>query len=316
MRKSSAARRGIAAGLLTLAAALAFSLTRARADNVVDTSESRAPGETAERERLPEHVNRSASLVMREGERLVYDVYLAGVLAGRGTFTVKRRLRHGNAGPWVYDVRYRARSNAFTSVFYKVENHARSLIDAEGTFSRYFELIQHEGRVHAQEKTEFDYERREASYEYESIGWIENKVRQKVVPLPERIDKVQDPLSCLYALRHHRLEPGGEVRMTVSTDRRNWPVTVRALRREDKEVAGLGELATLVVEPEVPFPGLFVRKGRMTVWLEERTKIPVEMKVDIPIGSAHVVLVEAENSLLNGPAEPARSAEPEGEKAP
>jgi len=292
-------RHHFLAGLLALGVGVAAA--RARADDVIDTSESRAPGESAERERPPDHLDRQASLVMREGERLAYYIYLAGVLAGRGTFTVKRRLQPGNAGPWVLDTRCRIRSNAFSSVFYKVDNHAKSFIDVAGTFSRGFEMVQHEGRVHAEEEIAFDHDKREALYRYESIGWIENKVREKVVPLPDGVEKVQDPLSCLYALRHRRLEPGGEVRLAVATDRRSWVLTVRALRREEKEVAGLGVLKTLVVEPEVPFPGLFVRKGRMTVWLEERTRIPVEMKVDIPIGSAHVVLVEAENSPLNAP---------------
>ena len=49
----------------------------------------------------------------------------------------------------------------------------------------------------------------------------------------------------------------------------------------------------------IKFQGIFVRKGKMTIWVEKRTRIPLLMKVKIPIGSASAVLIKAENSPLS-----------------
>ena len=113
--------------------------------------------------------------------------------------------------------------------------------------------------------------------------------------------KMQDPLSCLYYLRTldtEDLAPGSTVRMPVHTVRRTWALVIEVQRREELDIPGFGKLSTLRIKPIVRFPGIFVRKGGMVVWIEEKTKIPVRMNVDIPIGSMKVTLCSAENSPL------------------
>ncbi len=114
-----------------------------------------------------------------------------------------------------------------------------------------------------------------------------------------RIDgHMQDPFSCLYYLRTMSLSPGQTVSMPVHTARRHWTLSVDVLRRERLEIPGFGTLDTLRLAPDVWFPGIFVRKGRMSVWIDEATRVPVLMHVDIPLGSVTVRLIDAENAPL------------------
>jgi hypothetical protein len=87
--------------------------------------------------------------------------------------------------------------------------------------------------------------------------------------------------------------------MPVHTARRSWPLTIKVVQREELDIPGFGKLSTLRLEPTMHFPGIFVRKGRMVIWVEEETRIPVRMNVDIPIGSITVTLSDAENAPLS-----------------
>jgi hypothetical protein len=94
------------------------------------------------------------------------------------------------------------------------------------------------------------------------------------------------------------LSPGDTLRMPVHTERRVWPLSVEVVRREELDIPGFGKLTTLRLEPTMHFPGIFVRKSRMVVWVDEDTRIPVRMNVDIPIGSITVTLVDTEKAPL------------------
>jgi len=236
------------------------------------------------------------------GEKLVYDIRWSGVPAGLSTLTVKWKRELDGAE--VYHIECDIRSNAFVSLFYPVENRAVTCLDVAGGFSRLFDMSRSEGRVKQDEHIEFDYEGGLALYEQRSPGPFRPRTRKSV-----RIDgPVQDPLSCLYYLRGVELVPGASLRMPVHTSRRAWALTVDVLRREELSIPRFGTLSTLKVEPSMQFPGIFVRRGKMIVWLEEETRIPVQMNVDIPIGSVSATLFDAVNAPLRPASSPADRA--------
>jgi hypothetical protein len=61
------------------------------------------------------------------------------------------------------------------------------------------------------------------------------------------------------------------------------------------KLPGIGKLDLIQVEPLAKFEGLFVRKGRMWIWLtDDERRIPVLMKSKIPVGSITAVLEKIE----------------------
>jgi hypothetical protein len=233
-------------------------------------------------------------LVLTPGERLVYDIRWSGMPAGQATLSVKWLRKFEEAE--CYHIESTTRSNGFLKGFtsYAVDDEAVSIVDAAGGYSRFFKMAKNEGHIHQTERILFDYERGLAVYEQDGTG----PHRERSSKLVRMDGRVQDALSCLYYLRTLALSPGQAVVMPVHTAKRQWTLTVDILKREELDIPGFGKLATLRVEPDVKFPGIFVRKGRMSVWLEETTHIPVLMLVDVPIGSVTVTLVDAENSPL------------------
>jgi len=244
-------------------------------------------------ETYPRHVPRKVSA--QPGEHLVYHIAWVGIPSGRAELAAKWIEKVGAEGHDCLYVTCQTRSNAFSGFFYPVKTDVASLIDVEGTFSRQFDIDKNEGRHHAKENIRFDYDRRRADYVRFKPGPYKPQEQTAAVRL---WDKVQDPLSCLYYMRHLDLRVGDEVPMIVNSAKRNWVMQINVLRREKLRTSAFGELTTFRVQPEVSFPGIFVRKGKMTIWLEEKTKIPVKMTVDVPIGSVTVTLADAENAPL------------------
>jgi len=239
-------------------------------------------------------------LKLAEGERLTYQIKWGAVDAGQAVLTVKRQEPFGPGGDQVWNVQCETRSNAFLSTFYEVKDDIKTLIDVKDGSSRLFDMNKNEGSFHGSEQVQFDYEKGVADYTRTEKRDKGDKVRSKTIPLP---GPVCDPLSCLYYLRGMDLKPGTEQKLTVNTDKKNWVLTLKVIRTEKMYQDKLGNLNALVVEPEAQFQGIFVRKGKMTVWLEEKTKVPLMMKVGVPIGSATATLIKAEGTPLTEKAE-------------
>ena len=231
--------------------------------------------------------------LLRVGEELVYEARWAGMPGGRVVLAVKWKDKFKGKYD-IYHVKLQTQSNSFISIFYPVSTEAESYLDADGSFSRFFKLNQNEGRIRQKEKVEFDYDENVARYEKEKLEPFSPKHTVNV----RLTDKVQDPLSCIYYVRLMDLRAGESARMVVHTCRRRWLLGVRVLKKEKITLPALGEFSAIKIQAEMAFPGVFVRKGRMTAWLEEKSKVPLKMTVDIPIGSVTVLLTEARNSSL------------------
>lgn len=240
-------------------------------------------------------------LNLTPGERLTFDISWGFINAGHTVLCVtnKENLNLTNSlSPVVWNILCSTRSTPFMSTFYEVHDDIRSCIDANEGFSHLFDMNKNEGAVHGVERIAFHYERNEADY-FNTKRQKDGSFRTNslVIPLP---GKVHDPLSCLYYIRAMDLKIGKEYKMTVNTAKKNWVMTLKVLRREKITVTGLGDVQALVVQPVAQFEGIFVTKGQMTVWLDERTKTPLLMKVSVPvIGHVTAELVHFENSPLN-----------------
>jgi hypothetical protein len=68
---------------------------------------------------------------------------------------------------------------------------------------------------------------------------------------------------------------------------------VSILRKEKVKVSGIGEVATVVVKPDLKSEGLFHRKGDIFIWLtDDEKRVPVKVETKVPIGK---VVAELKN---------------------
>lgn len=240
------------------------------------------------------------NLQLKKDERLEYDIKWNGMPAGRARFRVKSKGPFLGDGPEVWTVQLEVRSNRVVNAFYPVNDRTRSMIDVVGGFSRFYLQELDEGDYENRERISFDYamDRLNASYEHDrgKENW-----RASNIALP---GKVLDPLSALYYLRATNLNLNTPVTLPVCAERKVWNVTLAPVGREAIEVKAFKTpVQCLVVSMEFEFNGLFVRKGPMKVWLDEKTKIPMKIETELPIGPCEILLADHEDSVYDLPAD-------------
>jgi hypothetical protein len=107
-----------------------------------------------------------------------------------------------------------------------------------------------------------------------------------------------DVLSALYVARVRGVPATGRLELPAFDNGKRYVLGVRFLKRERLDLPlplGRG-VPVLVVEPQLVLgSGLFVREGRLTVWLtDDARRIPVRLRAKVPIGSVSADLESAD----------------------
>ncbi|MHC4870463.1 MAG: DUF3108 domain-containing protein [Planctomycetota bacterium] len=241
--------------------------------------------------------------VAKLGEKLVYVIKWKGIPAGEATFSVKPWQTRVN-GRSAYYVVLETESNDFVSTFYKVRDKIKSFIDADTGHSLYFARNIREGSYAADDFLQFDYEKN--LQHYSSLKEKDGAKRRKQKaprPIPGYL---QDPLSVIYYLRHFPLTLESDYNVLVGGRKHTGILKLEVLKEEKIKLPGLGEFDAVAVnlasgEKNSRYnPKIFVAKGKVTVWVEKNTNIPIMINVGVPIlGTADVVLKRSTNSPLN-----------------
>jgi hypothetical protein len=235
---------------------------------------------------------RTATPPFGVGERLTFDIKYGFVGAGVAVIGIPELTRE--RGRECYHIVSVAESNAFFSVFFPVRDVVESLLDARELVSLRFEKRLSEGDYRAHDLVVFDHDRHLAIYP--GFG----KQRDRLIPLS--LD-AQDILSSLYYVRMVDLEVGKSVYIENHTDKKNYPLEIKVLKRERVEVPA-GVFDCLVVEPIMRTPGLFRHTGSLRVWLtDDDLRIPVLMRSKVVIGSVSAVLTKMETAQRTPPSD-------------
>ena len=204
------------------------------------------------------------------GERLEVSVGYGIIKAGTAAMEIPEIVRF--AGSKCYHIVSTAKSNKFFSVFFKVDDRVESFMDVHELYSHRYDKHLREGKFIADVSMIFDQENHLALY---NDG-------QDTFSVP---DYVQDVLSAFYYVRTQDLKVGRSVFVDNHTDKKNYPLEIKVLRKEKIEVPA-GTFDCVVVEPILKASGIFKHKGSLTVWLtDDEVKMPVLMKSKVMIGS-------------------------------
>ncbi len=198
------------------------------------------------------------------GERLEFDIKYGKIPAGHAVMEIPEIIEYDNHQ--CYKIVSTAHSNNFVSVFYKVRDTVNTIIDVDGIFPRKFWKKLREGGYRAERTTIFDQKNHIAITGTDSIPTY---------------NFVQDAFSTLYYIRILELIVGQEVLVDNHTSKKNFPLKLKVLRKEEVKVPA-GKFDCIVVEPVMRGEGIFKAKGRIWVWLtDDQYKMPVLMKTEV-----------------------------------
>jgi len=92
-------------------------------------------------------------------------------------------------------------------------------------------------------------------------------------------------------------EPGRTENFRVVVDDKVYDLFLTGIRYEYRNVAGLGRVRCLKLEPKAKFGEIFVRKGRIMVWVSTRKPhVCVKMSAKVPLASVQAILTGIEGA--------------------
>ena len=228
------------------------------------------------------------------GEKLIYQIHWGVIPVGRTTATTFWREEDGRRR---LVIQFRTRTNRFMEKIYPVDDFLETVLDPISFLPVRFSKQLSEGRYRADEVTEFDHRNRRAT-------WRSNK-SGRTAELEIEPD-TRDVNSFMYYMRARRLKVGEVTRHRVMADEKVYDLFVKALKVENVKVPGLGRMPSVKVEPEAAFHGLFVRKGRVWMWVsDDDRRFCTRLIAQVPVANVSLLLrqvsyVEDEDSTGDG----------------
>lgn len=176
-----------------------------------------------------------------------------------------------------------AESNGIVEALYPVEECMQTLIDPNGFLPIYFEKQSKEGRHKTHDLTTFDHARGKGTW------------RSFLRRNPEEFDigpETRDLMGLMYWIRQAPVEEGETREYEVMTDERLYTLTLEAeKKRETLKVGSYGKVPCLKMEPKGKFNGMFIRTGRMFVWISEDPRCTLcRATARVPVASIKIIL--------------------------
>ena len=237
----------------------------------------------------PERPARRASIPV--GERLVYGVKVKGIPAGQAVLAVEKVLPKGKKK--AYRISLSVKSNRFARLFKPIDDRAVSLVETETLHSLGYEARKREGARFTHEVITPDYEAKKARTLKERTG---AEPRERELELP---GEVQDAVSWFYALRAMDFDAEEPPGFTVATTSRVRELKLRKVRKVAFNVRGHGRTETIEVTAADGGEALMGKEGSVTMWLEERTHVPVKVIVRSGRLSVGMYLARTSGSALD-----------------
>lgn len=183
---------------------------------------------------------------------------------------------------WLLAIRMRTQSNKALSAIYPVDDYIESLVEPNAFLPVRFSKKINEGKSRYDETTVFNHARGMAT-------WHSHR-RNRTKEFPIEAD-TRDIPSLMWWFRKNAMEPGDETEFVVMADEKLYTVLPRPMARETVSTPRWGRVACIRFEPQAQFDGLFVRKGRLWVWVaEDDRRLAVRLVAQVPVASVKVTL--------------------------
>ncbi|MBQ7251114.1 MAG: DUF3108 domain-containing protein, partial [Kiritimatiellae bacterium] len=233
------------------------------------------------------------------GEDCLYEI-------SWGVFTVGEARARADwlevKGKRLLSISVEAESNGIVETLYPVKEFLQTLVEPVSFLPLAHEKQSSEGRHKTHELTVFDPGKHEAVYH----SFLRDNGHGYEVP-----EGTRDMLSLMYWFRRDPMrEPGEKRAYGMVTNEKLYELFVDSLKRETVKVGRYGKRDCIKLEPTGKFEGMFVRKGRMFLWVSRDARYTLcALDASVPVADIHVKLKE-----VRGPGDDDWTAPPENGK--
>ncbi|MBF0243756.1 MAG: DUF3108 domain-containing protein [Planctomycetes bacterium] len=225
------------------------------------------------------------------GEKLEYVVKWMGIPAGEIVMTVDM-----DPDASTYEISIRARTNTMTSWVYNVRDNITSTLPANAFRTQRVARDLKEGRRHKIENLLFDSEGKKITVTSRNVSAHEPATtREHSAPDSRTLDSV----AALFFLRTMDFsKEGATCHASVFEDKKCYTMAMTRVGQATLDMPAFGIRDTYIIEPSANFEGVFVTSGKLTMWVDCESLIPLRIKISIPIGWAMVELASSNHPKL------------------
>lgn len=217
------------------------------------------------------------------GEKLTYRLYWGYMPVGTAVGWTEWVNHEGRR---LLAIRLRTRSNKIIEKIYPVDDTIESLVDPETFLPVQFTKQLSEGKHRHHEVTVFDRTNQVAHW----TSLLKN--RSKSFPIPPDI---RDIPTLMYSLRSHAFKPGAREHFNVMADEKVYDLWLNVRKKEVLNLPNHGEVASIQTEPEAAFQGIFVRSGKIWIWISDDARcLATKVHATIPVADVRAVLWSVE----------------------
>ena len=217
------------------------------------------------------------------GEELVYRVYWGIIPVAWANVTSEWGEENGRQ---VIILKFRTRTNKVLEKLYPVDDTLESVIDP-ATFLPYrFTKRLSEGNYRADQDTFFYHDKGYAIWTNNLAGDTKRF---------ELEEDTRDIPSLMYSLRRTGFKVGDEHDYRVMADEKIYDLYVKAVKKKKVDLPLYGKVDCIELDPQAAFDGLFVRKGKMWIWISNDERVVcTKMVASVPVASVKIKLWEVE----------------------
>jgi hypothetical protein len=220
------------------------------------------------------------------GEKLTYSVHWGMFQVANAEATTEWvRWRDGRL---LLRIRYRTISNKFIESLYPVNDQIDSYVDPVTFLPVRFVKNMHEGRRHELAVTDFNHAAGTARWR--------KKVRKfSDYTLPIGPD-IRDIPSFFLWLRKDGFQAGDNLDYLLMADDKIYSLSMEVRdKNETVPVPDVGLVPALQISPEAAFEGLFVRSGKLTLWISRGAPcLLLRMDAEVPVAKIRMRLTKIE----------------------
>lgn len=220
----------------------------------------------------------ASNLWFEVGEEVIYNIYWGIIHVGTSHVTTDWVAYED--GRTLLSIRFVSKSNKAIALVYPVEDVQHTLIDPETFLPVVSYKKSRQGRRRYNEITRFDHAAGKAYWESLEKG---KKLTVDIEP------ETRDLISLMYLTRSKPLEVGSEETMRVFTSEKIYDLFIKVPQKEPVKLKHYGDVESLLIDPEAAFDGLFVRKGKVYLWIsDDDRRLCTKIDAEVPVARIHI----------------------------
>ncbi len=213
------------------------------------------------------------------GESIDYEIFWGIFMVGKATAKTDWIEREGRR---LLTLTVEGKSNGIVEKLYPVELFMQTVLDPVTFLPLTFEKRNREGRHRYHEMTVFNHAKRKGHWQ----SLLKDK--QKIFEIEA---ETRDLMGLMYWIRKEPVKAGEVRQFNVMADEKMYELILEAGRKEPVTLADYGKVDCIKMEPKGKFNGMFVRKGRMWVWVSDDPRYTIcRIAASVPVASIKIML--------------------------